>query len=65
MKIPEEGKRRMWSITQEIEKFYDELWKLHEDAALSCKDDEIALKVLNAIDDILPSPQREQMKGCE
>lgn len=53
IKIPEEGKRRMWSITQEIEKFYDELWKLHESAALSCEDDDIAIKVINAIDNAL------------
>ena len=53
MNIPEKGKRRTWSITQEIDKFYDELFKLHEDAGLSPDDDEVALKVLNAIDEAM------------
>lgn len=50
--IPVVGKRRLWSIALEIEKFYDELWKLHESAALSCEDDSIALNVINAIDNV-------------
>jgi len=51
--IPKEGHRRTWSIAQEIEKFYDELWKLHTDASLSCDDDGIAIDVINAIDDAM------------
>ena len=51
--IPKEGHRRTWSIAQEIEKFYDELWKLYTDASLSCEDDEIAMDVINAIDNAM------------
>ena len=36
-----------------IEDFYDKLWKLYEDAALTINGDEIALKILNAIDNAL------------
>ena len=58
--LPEEGKWRTWSIVQEIEKFYDELWKLHEDASLSCKDDTIAIDVLSAIDEAMAKYRLEE-----
>jgi hypothetical protein len=40
-----------WSVRDKIETFYDELWKLHDTGALDSKDDDIAIKILNAIDD--------------
>jgi hypothetical protein len=36
-----------------IQKFYDELFRLHDDGALPSDQDEIALKILNAIDDAM------------
>ena len=40
------------SITNEINKFYDKLWKKHEEGSLDSTEDGIVLNLLNAIDNV-------------
>ena len=40
-----------WTVWDMIDEFYNKLWKLHEDGALDSKNDNIAIKILNVIDD--------------